>query len=149
VVHEVASVPAVQVQRDLAVALGLEAISLRDQPVADGAIAVELPVDDQGQIAAGADDGLPAIVEPDDGQSGVPEHRAPIRGSPLTSPVWAAMGKRVERAVDVREAEPRPNGPCGKEPTHAHLPSRQPHFGARATDQSYNMIRENVGGNVW
>jgi hypothetical protein len=100
VASEVHPLAEVQVQRDLAVGVGLERAALGTQAFADGLVAVELAVDDELDVAAGVRHRLGTVAETDDREAGMAEEPAAVGGNPLAHRVGTPVMKRLEGTVE-------------------------------------------------
>ena len=141
VAPQVHALAQVEVQRDLAVGFGLERAALCAQAIADRAVAVELAVHDDLDVAGRVGDRLVAVIQADDREARVAEEPAPVGRDPAADGVRAAVMERLERAVEALGLQGVVEQP-GYESAHGRLPSGRgsgpgsvgiilPHFGRR------------------
>ena len=91
----------IQMQRDLAVGLGDEAIAFGAQIVADCFEAIEFAVYDQVQVAARMSNRLIAVAQADNAQPHMAKRGQTIGGEPVGDAIGAAMrdgGKRLRQS---------------------------------------------------
>ena len=104
----------VEVKRDLAVAFGSKPRAATAELVADMAIAIELAVDRDVDVAGLVGHRLFAIAQADNGQPGMAEEKATVLRRPGSMTVGSTMVKRAERPTD-----------CGRVYRLAHNPADQ------------------------
>ena len=122
VAPQVHALAQVEVQRDLAVGFGLERAALCAQAIADRAVAVELAVHDDPDVAGRVGDRLVAVIQADDREARVAEEPAPVGRDPTADAVGAPVMERLERAVEALGLHGVAERP-GYESANGRLPS--------------------------
>ena len=113
----------VEVDRDLAIGPGPKAVTLGEERLTDGLVAVELAVDDDADpLVLGSKWLVGSGV--DEAQAGVPERDPPVAGLPQSSAVRSTMGERVARSLGGPGQEAPAGRKQGDDP--AHLVSSSP-----------------------
>src|SRR5262249_53781589 len=146
VVEEAEAVLLVEVDGDLAVAAGAEAVTAEAEVAAEALVIVELAVDGGDDLPVLAGDGLRAAGGVEDGQADVGEADPAVLRQPGALAVGPAVADGVQGPAEGGLLDPAAGAVVSDDPAHARPRGRRTAWPTRWTRRGRRLPRTLPGG---